>query len=100
MFVVVTAFAVWLGRQVNVVRERKAMRDWLNDGNSYYVGISGDRLVAVFNNPATIPIWRRWLGDEPVEFIGIFKEMPKTKVDDVQSLFPEAIIQTPPYKVR
>jgi hypothetical protein len=99
MFVMVTLFSVWLGWQAWVVRERLAMRKWL-DENGGSAGppmrLVEDREPFVFAQVNTLPFWRRWLGDGSISSVTfpVFP-VPSEHVEHFERakrLFPEAKI--------
>jgi hypothetical protein len=94
LFVMVTLLACWLGWELKFVQERRAMLgSLLASGNGY---TTCSQLVASSDehgfayNPATIPFWRRWLGDEAVE--SIIVPDAQEPLSKALTLFPEAII--------
>jgi hypothetical protein len=94
MFVVVTVVACWLAWELKFVRERKAMlASVLASGNGYttcsQLMASSDEHGFAYN-PATVPFWRRWLGDQAVESI-VVPDAHKP-LEKALTLFPEAII--------
>ena len=95
----VTLFSVGLGWQAWVVRERLAMRKWLveNSGSSSPpMRLVEDQEPFVFAQLNTLPIWRRWLGDESISSLTfpVFPVPPEhiEHFDRARRLFPEAKI--------
>lgn len=95
LFVLVTVVAIplgWLGRQYQIVRERKEVREWLEPPLSPWVDQhirDGDKVIVIIEGPGKLPRIRTMLGD--TELDGTYA-LP---VDDnrrkrVLSLFPEA----------
>jgi len=112
LFFALTLFSILLGWNVSIVRERKALLRLLaNEGAAFVTCEEGDasasravkrRIAPIFNETygiktgpsesASISIFRRWLGDEPILCIIL------DSGDDlqyVQAAFPEAIIAIP-----
>lgn len=88
MFVVVTAIAVWLGWELNYIRERREFSQrprvlGFNQLESIHDGMGVDL--------PTIPFWRRWLGDHAILNIAI-RDSPEEDASDAMRLFPEAEI--------
>jgi hypothetical protein len=83
VFVVVTAIAVVLGREVRFVKQRQAMLDRV-------LAEGGEMTVSIVPPPPRIPIWREWLGDESV--YGINVPPGFSDVNALERLFPESVI--------
>jgi hypothetical protein len=97
MFLVVTLFSILLGREAWVVRERTAMRKWLeeNDGNASPTMQFSDADIKPisFEQINTLPFWRRWLGDESISTVRFpVSPAPPEHVERAKRLFPEAKI--------
>ena len=95
MFLLVTLFSVWLGRETWVVRERLAMRKWLDQiGGRAHPTIKPSKYAnlepLVLETVNTLPFWRRWLGDESLEFVSL--PSPSEHAERISRLFPEAKI--------
>ena len=103
MLLLVTVFAVWLGWELSYIRERRAYAQGCADRGRPCVFVSEasaqglDKLGVAL---PTIPIWRRWLGDEAVVLVGLpttdFSKPidPATQqqfMDDCERLFPEHV---------
>ena len=89
MFVVVTVLALWLGWELKFIRERQKMRQWLFDhdgaaGTAWDAGMAEDAVK--------IPVWRRWLGDEPTALVALDDKSAAAHEGRARRLFPEAII--------
>ncbi|HEY1599862.1 MAG TPA: hypothetical protein VGG64_09690 [Pirellulales bacterium] len=109
MFVLVTLFAVWLGWQINVVRERQAVRVFIEEQGGiarslqdwrpmrYPPGYVGPRQGAI-PPKISLPFWRHWMGDEPVAEILWPAGSPESKMEYAAAVFPEAarILFMPP----
>ena len=101
MLLVVTVFAMWLGWELRFIRERQAFLVWrerVQAESRDHAVLTGPLAIplAVYVPPeaAKIPIWRRWLGDQPVDS---FFLPPNATVADQQrakALFPEALLYT------
>jgi hypothetical protein len=94
IFIVVTVVAVWLGWELRFVQNRKTMRRWLNENEWGVMAAVNPRdaiVVQDFSN-VTIPIWRNWMGDEPIALIALPDHRSKEREQAVRDLFPEATI--------
>jgi hypothetical protein len=101
----VTMLAVPLGNvgwQAKIVRQRQAMLDEIKDrGGRFWTvelvrGLAQDqirqRLIKNTDWPdTTIPLVRRWLGDDAIVWIGLPPNEPLW--DECHAAFPEALIQ-------
>ena len=94
----VTIFAVWLGWELNFIRQRKAMRKWI-EANGWVSTASeaspdlpvDKQLFDPSPRSVHIPVWRRLLGDEAIAYVGIGKESPSAaNWHSAKRLFPEA----------
>ena len=110
LFVVVTVGCVWLGWQVSIVAKRGATRLSIENhgGLIYIIDFSRPRvgsspigyypIAGRDKNPWGVerfPEVRRWLGDEPVFWIGIsHSEATPEYIEEVANLFPEAGVGT------
>jgi hypothetical protein len=101
LFIMLTVFGVWLGWQANVVHERKAMRNWIESGGGrlsvFYPPqpLPGTNLIILTGDfpdgeDFTVPIIRRWLGDEPVWKVEVRHDASADEVVKAKRLFPEA----------
>lgn len=89
MLALTAMFAIWLGREVKFVRERKAFLKWVDDTGGAY----GPKVIdSGHPSQAAVPFWRRWLGDFGVVAIGLGKgyETDYKRANDARRLFPEA----------
>jgi hypothetical protein len=101
MFVAVTAFACWLGWQVNIVHQCKAILDTIGRANEgFRYNIRGG-LFRRFDQP-TVPFWREWLGDAPVLNIALWEYEPFTpsEIETIKELFPEAHVTGLPRELK
>ncbi len=98
LFVAVTLFAVWLGWELKFIRERNSLRDWI-DANGFACTAAeaspdlppGEQLFDPSPRRVSIPMWRQWLGDEAIAYIGIGKQSPTHENwQNAKRLFPEA----------
>jgi hypothetical protein len=79
LFVAVTVFACWLGWELNIVRERKAVHAQIRQ----YRG--------AFSTP-TKPSWRnRWLGDAEYEAVILRSPVSQAIRDRAKHAFPETV---------
>ena len=71
LFGMMTVWAVWLGWELNYIRERQAVRDLVTKQGGTAMTCADVAEFAVRNEvpykPASIPFWRRVLGDEAME---------------------------------
>jgi hypothetical protein len=79
MFVVVTVLCVWLGYQVNWIRERDKAKVGFG-----YLRVNGGP------KPCHAPWPLNWLGEEGHSFIMIPDFHSKEEIDRIKALFPEA----------
>ena len=87
LFVVVTVVCVWLGWQINVVRERNRAREWIVELGGHIVCAKVFRMEKVSH----FPEFRRCFGDEPVVWIGLARSSTTWEQRNrVARLFPEA----------
>jgi hypothetical protein len=88
LLVLVTVFCIWLGWQANIVHKRKAAIAELTSVKSARWGFRPEK------SKPQLPFWRRWMGDHLVR--GFYFDdldalkLGTAKVDEIQSLFPEA----------
>ncbi len=100
LFIVVTMFAVWLGWELNFVRQRLALRKQLAAGAGWvltvteYCGYSACALPgrSVRADVMKIPFWRRWMGDEPIAQMGFDRGATAADRARARELFPEAYV--------
>jgi hypothetical protein len=78
LFLVVTAFAVWLGLELQFIRARQA---WLRDHPRW--GLDPTHFQT------SVPRWRLWLGDSEVHWIFMPIDSSKDEIDRAHQLFPE-----------
>jgi hypothetical protein len=92
MFVVVTAFAVWLAWELNFIRARKNILESVYEGRWY--ADSPGRIFRPAVPPkaewARIPFWRRVLGDTPIDFVVLGVGHTPEDAKRVRELIPEA----------
>ncbi len=96
MFAVVTAFGAWLGWELKFIRDREALLSWRDRKceveRRESPGLVSPVALWVRPKPATIPIWRTWLGDEPAEFIVLPHAASTVDQERAKVLFPEALV--------
>ena len=99
MFVVVTIFGVWLGWQLKIVRERKAVlaeikRTEKSQFDDDYIGLESefDPDDRVDLESARISFGRRLLGDESCLFLALPKSLDPQWIERAEAAFPEAEI--------
>jgi hypothetical protein len=97
MFIVLTVFCLWLGWQVETVRQRKQIRDYVSQhGGDVLTYADWDRATtprgaASAPSPqiSLVPPWRRWLGDEAIRYLGFNAGAPPEMLHKARKLFPE-----------
>jgi hypothetical protein len=94
MFVVVTVFAVWLAWELKAVRDRRdflALIDAVDlaESKPMFSVFLEDR-PPLSATPGTIPFWRLWLGDKPIEKIHLPLNWSHEQLEKTRSMFPEA----------
>ena len=96
LLIAVTICCLWLGWQVSVVRERRAVLRWLAGGAGWSITLSDYQQIP--SGPPSdpdavqLPPWRVWLGDEPIAQIGFDASVEQSERDRVKKLFPEAYV--------
>ncbi|MBI2825907.1 MAG: hypothetical protein HYX69_14575 [Planctomycetia bacterium] len=89
MFLLVTLFALWLAWELNFIHERQAFLAWVDRKNAEVTNawfmVNPPRVP-----PATIPFWRRWLGDTAVDTVELPPNSTAADRDRAKALFPEA----------
>jgi hypothetical protein len=91
MLLVVTAFAVWLGWELNYIQQRQAARKLANNS------LLARDVVAVGKERPRIPVWRTMLGDEAVTIMWLKEGISDEEAARTVSLFPEAEVLCPPH---
>jgi hypothetical protein len=81
MLLLVTVFGVWLGWELNFIRERQA---WIRDNEQALMPKPGS------TREASIPWWRNSLGDRAIPSILVAMDASAQEREQLQSLFPEA----------
>jgi hypothetical protein len=97
LFAVMTARCIYFAYQMSVVRGREQLLKQLREKHYLFVmttaeyrNVRGIKL----NEAATVPIVRRWLGDQAIQSIGFFDDsLNVAEVRTLQRTFPEAAIQ-------
>jgi hypothetical protein len=92
MFAVITVFGVWLGWQLKIVRDRHAVFEWIEiNGGAYWTPASQQLREEPGLTPMskTVPIWRSWLGDEPIEGVHMPLESTDSEFAGVQRILTE-----------
>ena len=99
LFVLVTAFSVWLGWTASIVRERKLVLRDMRGNPGFVVAPAGATTYLWGPAPPTPTIsWvRQWLGDEAIESIWFPADHIPTayEVRYLERLFPEARLSHP-----
>jgi hypothetical protein len=113
-FVVLTVFGIWLGWQVNIVRERRELLRQLEESQSYVLGDfdagdwinsrrnglgqikrKGARNTASQIHPIYISPVRRWLGDQGIYHINLSESLEHDWQEFVRA-FPETVVVITP----
>jgi hypothetical protein len=80
LFMAITLLAVWLSWELDYIRERRETRN----------EVEAKHIQFLFAHPKqSIPFWRVWLGDEPVDCISVLSS-DRDQVMRIKRLFPEA----------
>ncbi|HEY4310229.1 MAG TPA: hypothetical protein VGN12_12330 [Pirellulales bacterium] len=79
VFLVVTAFAIWLGWELSFIRQRQA---WLRVHDSW--GLDSQ------NFQSAVPRWRLIMGDTNVHWILLPLDVTQEELAEANRLFPEA----------
>ena len=89
---VVTLCAAWLGWQVHVVRERAALREWLEFRDALVMDHREDCRLDTGDIPHwnEIPWYRRPFGDRPAAWIVLHSNVSPQLAASVRAHFPEA----------
>ena len=100
---VIAAFAVWLGWNTAIVRQRTAMRDQIRHSGGYVIldnavegpldeqgrEIIGSQAFDFSGGDSQIHFVRRLLGDERVLLIQV---TDKSRLDEIKRVFPESVV--------
>jgi hypothetical protein len=92
LMIVVTLLAVacgYVGWQAKIVRERRAMVDWINNHN----GLVTINYPMPRRPPHSVASVRELLGDHAIVRIELQPDTDATNVQRIRSLFPEATIK-------
>jgi hypothetical protein len=95
LFVVVTVFALWLGWQAKIVRDRKNFLMMLNDYEAAQIENlpPGSPVSIAINYPSfeepTLPFWRHWMGDKARGVILLPVNATDEHLRMARELFPE-----------
>jgi hypothetical protein len=103
MFLLLTAFCLWLGRNTQIVRERNSMRYEVRRNGGYVIldhamqgpldangnEVIGSQSFDIDGGKRQLPLVRRLLGDERVVMIQVRR---KGEVDGVKRVFPECLV--------
>ncbi len=98
LFAVMTALCIYFAYQMSVVRGREQLLKQLREKHYYLFVTTADeyrtRRGIKLSEAATVPIVRRWLGDQAIQSIGYFED--SLNADEVRTLqrnFPESDLQ-------
>jgi hypothetical protein len=110
LFVVVTAFGIWLGWNFNILRQREKMLDRVNatrnDGSPVGIMMEAEfesRLPPAYRGmPSTrrLPWALKLLGAEPTAIITVSEDdFSEAEIKQIGRLFPEALVSpwSPPH---
>ena len=91
LFLVTTiaCVALWLGREMQLVHERQALRDHLR-AKKENVFVAKD-WPDISTTPIQVSRLRRWMGDEAVVAINLPPGSTEADVDNARKIFPEAV---------
>ncbi len=95
MLIALTVFAAWLGWELRGIRERRALLALIEQFTASDDADAAGRPVYLVSyaspvTPATIPCWRRWLGDQAEERILLPTNMDVDHAKTATAVFPEA----------
>jgi hypothetical protein len=95
MFVAVTLFSLWLGWELKFIRDRRAFLAAMDDLRITEPQNSTSAFGLGFtwtdqSSGASIPFWRRWLGDEPQTVLALPSTSTEADRETAVKLFPEA----------
>jgi len=100
MLLVVSLVAIWLAWQVGIVRERQAVIDFIRERGGAVVAAKDwqppsayapiGTVTPAVRPQATIPFWRRWMGDEPMANVFLPVGTAQADVERATAAFPEA----------
>ncbi|HEY1602474.1 MAG TPA: hypothetical protein VGG64_22920 [Pirellulales bacterium] len=93
MFLLTTIFAIWLGCELKIIRDRSAMRKWINEngGSAMMQKDTRDWLPG----KETISAIRIWLGDGTISMLSMPPNANITMKRRIQALFPELRMNLP-----
>lgn len=97
MFLLVTLCAVWLAWELRYVHKRQDTRKWAEEQGARTVSVSECRPPRPAPT-ATIPFWRRLLGDEAMQEVQLPHGSPEADLARIRQVFPEArsVVLPPP----
>jgi hypothetical protein len=96
LMLVVTLLCLWLGWEFNAIQERRAIVEWTvaNDGLVYnggsHIGFFDGSFSTLTFTPASMPFWRRWMGDVAALEITLPASATARDHRRAQRAFPEA----------
>src|ERR1700730_10216719 len=96
LLIVVTAFCLWCGYEMRIVRQRAEVLRWLADRGPVTYADSNDKHQSSINrwwvyiDDSRLSWYRRLLGDHFLNFITHPEDAPLGQVDAVKEVFPEA----------
>jgi hypothetical protein len=95
LLLAVTLLAVWLGWNVNTIRQRRAaIADWqLRGGGVYSQKDSADDLFGPAPVKHELPLVRRLLGDEAISNVFLPPEATSAELETAAKLFSEAYVK-------
>ena len=100
LFAAITLFAIWLGWQMSVVRERKNMRAVLEAAcgpdDKPYNQVWNNSIISAGIRPYQLPWFRKILGDELVPIICLPPATTLEQRERFKQDFPEAWISVAP----
>jgi hypothetical protein len=92
LFAVVTVAAAacgWLSREVHVVQERKAMRQWIHEHGGLCTATEGSCLCSEEEEPSFV---RRWFGDKTVRVVWFVKDISDANAERINATFHGAFL--------
>jgi len=98
LLVAVTVISCYLAYQKSVVRSRQLMLQEIKAKFEGHVTTAAERtslgIVVPGEKPVTVPLIRRWLGDEAIYSVTVYHGINADKRERIARLFPEASVQT------
>lgn len=97
MLLAVTIFSLWLGWELQSIRQRRAFLALLERQTAADTAEADGRQIYLVcyakpATPAKIPLWRSWLGDSAQQGIVLPANMSIDEARSAVAIFPEAVV--------